>query len=135
MYAADDGTVFSTVQEATEYDWICTEVKALTDTMPETPHGEEFIQLDKSKFLAYQRGLVELWEKIHPRMVDQHTEWARLADEPAGRSLIGRYIDDGGPKPINSAWYRVMCTDHKFRMWEQPFYANRANYQSTGEGK
>jgi hypothetical protein len=82
-----------------------------------------FAQQSAPVFLAVQRDLVLLFEELHPRLRDHHTEWARDATEPAGLSLIGRYIDDCGPTPLRGAWYRICCTSKSFREYEQPYFA------------
>jgi hypothetical protein len=127
-FQALDGTEFDTEEKCRHYEDICREVSDIMSELPHTEiHGEGFVKLSGPVVLSVQRKLVMLWERLHPSMVNQHTEWARNATVPAGMTLIGRYIDDCGPRPIASAWRRLMRIDSQFREYEQPYYAIRAD--------
>ena len=130
-WAADDGTEFDEADKALLHDVLCLEVASALALLPPPPStsGEEvWIQHDAPTFLTFQRCIVELFRKAVPYLAnDKHTMWALRANVPAGMTLIGRYIDDAAPRPINRAWHRVCCTDQKFREWGQPYYAIKAD--------
>jgi hypothetical protein len=125
-FEANDGTVFDDATSALDHDALCTAIATLTDALPAPPPSgsEEWIQHSMSDFLTYQRALIELFRAKVPYFANnEHTLWALHAQRPAGHTLIGRFIDDSAPRPLYSAWYRIMCTDQRFREWGQPFFA------------
>jgi hypothetical protein len=128
-YVACDGAEFTDARACQEHERLLREIALITDRLvPSPPSGaNEFAQQHKATFLSVQRDLVLIFERLHPAMIDQHTEWARYATIPAGMTLIGRYMDDAGPTALYAAWNRIMCTDKHFREWGQPYYALEAN--------
>ena len=89
--------------------------------------GSDFVQQSGPVVLGVQHDLVLIFERENPNLVDHHTEWARNATVPAGMTLIGRYIDDCGPHPLNHAWNRICKMDKQFREYEQAYYAIQAD--------
>lgn len=133
MYQVKDGSLFASYPEATAYEMLCERVEeALAMLAPRTEVEGAFVQQAPSTFIAVQRRLVDLYA---PNGGDVHTEWARKANTPAGQTLIGRYIDDSGNRPIRAAWSRILCTDQHFREWSQPYYAIQADKRAdSAEG-
>ena len=75
-FQAIDGTEFDDKDKCCDYENLCQEISDLTACWPgETIRGDGFIQQDKATVLRVQRGMVEIFERIHWR--DVHTEWAR----------------------------------------------------------
>jgi hypothetical protein len=129
-YSADDGTEFDDEGQCRSYEELCREIAGITAPWPpETIRGEVFVQRDKEQILRIQRDMVRIFERSH--WSDEHTQWARTADVPAGMSLIGRYVDDCGWKPERIVWSRIARLDRHFREYEQPFYAIQANKRTT----
>lgn len=127
-YRADDGTEFEDQHACVNYEDLCHEIGALMSLLaPNTIRGEDFVQQSGPTFLYVQQRLVLIYERLNPGLLDQHTEWARNATRNAGMTLIGRYIDEGHCRPLQRAWYRIMCTDHKFREYEQLYFAIQAD--------
>jgi hypothetical protein len=125
-FQALDGTEFDDKDKCCDYENLCQEISDLTVSWRgETIRGEGFVQQDKAIVLRVQRAMVDIFERFHWK--DARTEWAREADIPAGMSLIGRYVDDAGFGPERRVWGRIQRLDNKFREYEQPFYAIRAN--------
>ena len=130
-YVADDGTEFYERADCLAYEDTCREIaKIMSRLKPCDIRGTGFVQQEGPTFLSVQHDLVVIFERKHK---DHHTEWARNATRNAGMSLIGRYIDDSGSKPMRHAWHRIMCTDHQFREYEQPYYAIQADKALHGE--
>jgi hypothetical protein len=127
-WIADDGTEFITPDQAIAHDKLCVEIAAIMSRLVSAEiSGPGFIQQDPVAVLNVQHSLVMIFERLFPRMVDAHTEFARNATRPAGMTLIGRYMDDCAPGPLNTAWRRIMRMDSKFREYEQPYYAIQAD--------
>jgi hypothetical protein len=123
-FVALDGAEFNDKDECVTYEQVCEEIAVIMSSLePCNVRGSDFVQQSGPVFLGVQRALVLVYERLYPRMKDHHTEWAREATRNAGQTLIGRYINDCGNRPLRAAWHRIMCTDHKFREYEQPYYA------------
>jgi hypothetical protein len=128
-FVAWDGSEFSTRYDCCIYERLYMEIRTVMSRLKRAPESgtETFVQQEKEVFLGVQHDLVVIFERLHPLMTDQHTKWARDATRPAGFTLVGRYMDDCGPGILNSAWRRIMCVDHIFREWGQPYYAHQAD--------
>lgn len=127
-YVADDGSEFGTVVECVAYDGLCSEISEIKSHLPPVKiRGEGFVQLCPADVLTVQKRLVEIYERLYPSMADRHTEWVKNTVEPAGLSIVCRYISDCSCQPLQRAWDRLTRIDSKFREYEQPFYAIRAD--------
>jgi len=127
-FVADDGTEFTSEVACLGHESLCNEIASIVSRLnPGTEKHGEFVQQSGPVALGVQRDLVLIFERLHPKMVDHHTEWAREATRPAGMTLIGRYMDDCGPSPLYAAWHRIMRMDHQFREWDQPYFAIQAD--------
>lgn len=127
-YVAFDGTEFIDHTKCCDYELLCEEVAAIMARLePCNVRGSDYVQQSGPVFLGVQHDLVVIFERERPDLKDHHTEWARNATRNAGMTLIGRYIDDAGSNPIRQAWGRIMHTDHKFREYEQAYYAIQAD--------
>lgn len=132
-FQAADGTEFGDESACAAYETLCTRVERIMARLPKVEvSGEDFVQLDGPTVIGVQHDLVLLYEGLRTDMADEHTEFARNAAVPVGMSLIGRYIDDGGPTPLRRAWGRIQRIDNQFREYEQPYYAIQANRMLTG---
>src|SRR5215469_2219157 len=130
-YVATDGAEFTEAAACERYEGLIKEVDAIMSRLPKVEiSGEGFHQHSGPVVLGVQHDLVALYER-YTGTIDRHTQWARHATVPAGMTLIGRYIDDGGPSPIRAAWYRIMRMDHGFREYEQPYYAIQSDKRAA----
>lgn len=129
-FEAKDGTEFLEEAACSEYERLCAQCATIEARLrPYGGRGEEWVQQDPETVLDVQRELAEIYETLRPGNADAHTIFAKEAKEPVGMSLIGRYIDDGGPRPLRRAWHRLCKMDRNFREYEQPYYAIQANRQ------
>ncbi len=51
-------------------------------------------------------------------------EMALTEDKIYRQGIIGRYLEDCGVNELYLTWNRFMCTDEKYREWEQPYFVN-----------
>ncbi len=107
-YQANDGSVWSTELDAVRRDSDILLVAAIIKPLKPQPSSsfDGYIQQDRETVLKVKGELMKIKDpsEVHPM------------------SYAGRAIDDIGG-PLSLAWYRIMCTDEKYREWEQPYYA------------
>ncbi len=117
---ANDGTEWATEREATIRDALLDEIKQATSLLL-TPVGNRrgYVQQDPARVLAFKVRLIEIGHKHGILGTDVLAEASRVHPH----SIVGRYIDDSGCRPIGDAWTRLMCIDEQGREWEQPYYA------------
>ncbi len=118
-YQANDGSVWSTELDAVRRDSDILLVAAIIKPLKPQPSSsfDGYIQQDRETVLKVKGELMKI--------ASQRCTWNGWSKDPSEvhpMSYAGRAIDDIGG-PLSLAWYRIMCTDEKYREWEQPYYA------------
>lgn len=131
-YEANDGAVFDSLQKAEAHEAVVHEVSELAKLLVPRPdscdysNGHGYLQQPPVRVLDYQRSLVKIARRFFPgadSAYTRHFDYAESATQPVGMTMTGRFIDDGCPRPVGRAWWRLMCMDNQFREWGQPYYA------------
>jgi hypothetical protein len=123
-YVSNDGKEFAKQAECLKYEEQAKKIATIMKDLPARPkdtdfsNGKGYIQHKKTVFNRAKKRLIVLaadlfnikgLKKEKPENVHPH-------------SIVGRYIGDSGNYALNDAWYRIMCTDTKYREWGQPYY-------------
>lgn len=125
-YQANDGAIFDSAEACTRYEDLCAEVTAIMAQLISLPlserchfgNGGGYIQQDPETFKKVRRSLLKLAQRECPhKWIDQS-----IADDSIDPSWAGRIISDCSA-PISRGWYRISCTDKRFREWGQPYFA------------
>lgn len=119
-YVADDGTEFSTWQDCSAHESLCIEIANIMSVLDWAKlESEEYIQHDENIFLGVRRQLLYVAKRFTTMPWIQES----IDDPTVHPSWAGRIIDDLN-KPLNHAWFRIMCVDSQHREWQQPYYAS-----------
>ena len=127
-YKAKDGKEFTSESGCLEYEKLIDHVDLIMSELNPIPkddgchfsNGGGFIQQDIKTF---KKVRIEILKEIG-KNIDH--PWVKQAlDNPeAHPSWIDRLVGDYGIAPLNSAWYRIGCTDLLGREWGQPYFRN-----------
>lgn len=124
-YVADDGTEFSQQKDCLEYENLAEKIKDIMSALPSRPSNTDF-----SNGRGYIQHQKTAFNKAKKELIDIVADWFGVKhlkkEKPENvhpMCIIGRYIDDSGNRAMNSAWYRIQCTDSQYREWGQPYYA------------
>lgn len=118
-YQAADGTLFDHRDDAEDRDRLCDRVAELQRVL--APHPDDSHQrVHQPHVEAYRTALVLLCRELFPREpVFQHEP-----SEIHPMSYAGRFLSEAAPAVVNTAWFRLMCTDLATGFeYEQPFFA------------
>lgn len=131
-FIADDGTLFEERSGCLDYEALCFQLEGLRvrylRDRPTSFEEGQCIQQESESVLAYQREVIRLALQYGVLPTDNaNVEFGLIANRPVGLSLIGRYLDEGGNRALNKAWWRLMCMDRQFREYEQPYHAIQAD--------
>lgn len=127
-FRADDGAEFRSEAECVAHEALCAEIDEVVSLLPPRPkddgcnfaNGDGYIQHDPMKFGRVREALLRIANRLYPhKWFDQ----ALAKPNEVHSSYPARLIDETS-RPLATAWYRVSCTDNKFREWGQPYYAN-----------
>jgi len=126
-FKAKDGREFNTSDECIDYESLIDRVDEIMNRLPKKPelegcgfeNGDGFIQHTKKNYNLVKHDLLKVIKKYIKHEWVQQT----MDDDSVHLSYVGRLIDDYMLRPINSAWYRLMCIDSDLREWGQPYYA------------
>lgn len=126
-YKACDGKEFTDSKECIDYKKLIDDVNIIMSQLKPKPNydncsfsnGNGFIQHENTKFVKVKNQILELCKKY----IDHKWIQQAIDDDSVDLSYVGRLLSDHGIRPLNDAWYRLQCVDHKYREWGQPFYA------------
>jgi hypothetical protein len=126
-YQADDGSEWSTAEQAQDRDLLCERVSAVMSAWPAHPendgceflNGGGYIQLSEHLFDQVKDQLLDI---IKERV--DHKEVEQIRSKKAPLNLVAMLISDCGMGPVNAAWRRLSCVDSYFREWGQPYFAS-----------
>lgn len=126
-YVALDGTEHLSEETCREREKLIGDVAQIMSGMPARPNdtdysnGKGYLQHDAVAFQAARNALLELANRIAPMHWLTETLAGGMRIDP---SWAHRWISDvPALEPVAKAWYRIMCTDKKFREWGQPFFS------------
>jgi len=125
-YQADDGTVFSSMEQAEGHDALCAAITMVMASLLPTPKGDfgndcrGYLQQNPTTVTAVKVRLCELAAAVG---VDWFQEHLHEAADIHPMSYGGRVMSECGPKPLSYAWNRLSRIDEWGREWEQPFFA------------
>lgn len=137
-FRAVDGSEFDKESDCVSYEALIVEVETIMrklDPIPEMDgcnfsNGYGFVQQTRAAFLIVKLELL----LIAKRYTEFHWIQQTVDDDTVHLSYAGRIIDECCPRPVNRAWYRLMCIDKQFREWGQPYYANNPEKAPYFEG-
>ena len=132
-YRAEDGSEWSTPEQAIEREKAIAEVRAAMTPLGEHPgstaftNGDGFIQHDKANVLKARFALYDLAKAgpLKSWIEDQKTIFGKTDYQMAVEvhpSWFQRMLD-GGCDPLYRAYCRILCIDDQCREWGQPYYA------------
>jgi len=134
QYKTKDGTVFSAKAKADKHEKLCDEINAAMKPLGPLPKdgrhkftdcdfvgGKGYLSHNPSVVLQVRIGLVKIAGRFHG-WFKQHK-----AEDIHSHSVAGRYLSDGGPSVLYTAWSRLMCIDDQGREWGQPYFALNPN--------
>lgn len=118
-YQADDGKIFSTIEECEKYEQLCSRVEEIMKWLNPLPkdkgcrfaNGGGYIQQEKKIVDKARIEIVDLGNKFFKQPV----KWDFYA--------IGRLFNDSGYSCLYSAWGRLSNIDSNYREWGQGYYA------------
>lgn len=131
-YEAIDGAEFETEAACLKHEALiaeCAAIVARLEPRANLPNcnyenGHGYVQQVPATVLSVQADLVKIARRYFTdKSSNAHFDFAETAAQPAGLSMVGRFIDDGCPSPVNRAWRRICCMDAEFREWGQPYFA------------
>lgn len=126
IYEADDGTRFDSETECRLHE--CVIISCHDAMLPLGPErkikGEQYVQHTREACLQAKRNMLAIVRKQFAWLFKD--AWATVSDDEIRvRSAIGRVIDDGDCRPIQSAWERLSRINwDNFREYEQQYFAN-----------
>lgn len=118
-YAADDGTVFDTAEEAIAYENLLLKLAAVDLLLRPVPTTVEFANGDG----YVQQGIHAIGK--YTEALGKETE-KRYRVNTAGPHGICRMLsdtDEPHAKELRRRWGRLLCIDRMYREWGQPYYA------------
>jgi len=124
-YIAYDKSEFTDEAACLEYERKCRIADDIISGLRTRPEGCDFsngtgyIQHDPETFKTVRRELVEQANTEYPHKWLQ----AELDGQEVHPSWAARIIGECCTDRLYKAWYRILCTDSKFREWGQPYYA------------
>lgn len=125
-YKATDGKEFDNESDCLEYENLIEEIENIMSILVIPPkkgvdfsNGCGFIQQDGEQVKEVKIKLLEIFKRYSDHQWIKQT----IDNDNASLSFVGRLIDDMNIRPLNSAWYRLMCIDNKFREWGQAYFA------------
>ena len=131
QYKAKDGKIFNTEQKCLNHEKLIDQVNLVLSKLdnPEDhkkevdfDNGKGYIQHDPATFLEVKKELLGLIsQKIDHHIIKKAYE--TYGTDEVHYSWVSRILGDYGYTPLTNAWYRMNCTDSKFREWGQPYYA------------
>ena len=125
-YVSNDGEVWKSGDEAKRRDGLLCLIGVAQSFIKDGPTKHEtFVQQSKGDIFSYKRCLIALAKEFAP-----HDIWNRDPNEIHARGFAARWLDDSCT-PLARAWYRLMCTDKKFREWDQPYFAIEADREGA----
>lgn len=83
-------------------------------------NGCGYIQHKKETFLSVRNDLLEL-AKFY---IDHKWIQEAIDRQTVHSSYAHRLIGELSNISLNKAWYRIHCTDSRYREWGQPYYAD-----------
>lgn len=131
-WKADDGAEFNDEAACAAYESLCAEVAGVMARLPPRPddagcrfsNGHGYLKHDPVVWLGVQRDIARIGRRsFTDECATRHFNFVIDGDKPLGHTMIGRFIDDGCPRPVYRAWSRLMCVDQEYREWGQPYYA------------
>ena len=128
VYKAVDGAEFDNKEECIKYEELIKAVNSIMSKLPPKPkddtcsfsNGEGYIQHSDINFNKVRLELLELM-RLHIK-----SDWIQqnIDDSTIHSSWIGCLLDENREvEPIRRAWFRISCTDSKYREWGQGYYA------------
>lgn len=122
MFKSNDGKLWSTAADAEAHDKTINDVAAAVALLHE-PVGNRkgYVQQDLSVVLEVKVRLLA----IAHRVTGQAVYAPKFPDQVSASGMVGRYLDDGGPRltPVRDVWWRLAATDDQGREWGQTYYA------------
>jgi len=126
-FKAYTGREFNDADACLDYEARCEKADAVIARLEPKPkalgcdfeNGAGFIQHDPKVFAGVRADLLGL------AMKESDHKWLKQSiDDPAiYSSWAGRIIGECCNEQLQSAWYRISCTDDLFREWGQPYFA------------
>ncbi len=122
-YEANDGSQWDAIDKAVERDTLLLVIAETDRLLKPRPEGsfEGYVQQDKQNVMDYKRVLMRIAKKYCYGGSDSSI-WDLPVEQLHPSSIAGRFIDDSDCNPLQGAWYRLRCTDDKYREFNQPFY-------------
>jgi len=134
-YEATDGAQFDNMQDCIAHEDLCKEIDSIMSTLPVRPNnphncdfenGHGYVQHKAEVFYDVREKLLNIANRIYKhKWFDQS-----IKDKSVHPGWAGRIIGETS-RPLSKAWYRIMCTDKKFREWGQPYYADNPEQASS----
>lgn len=135
-WQANDGSEWDSPECATKRDTLIAEVAAVMDPMGQrvTDHGGhkqhtgsvvETVR-DGLYAIANRDGILKWW------INDQKSKFSKTDADliRCHPSWFCRMLD-GGHAPLERAYGRLCCIDKMYREWDQPYFANKADEETT----
>jgi hypothetical protein len=131
MYEADDGSKWSTMEQADRRDQLIRAVKYALEPLGDLPrddgcrfaNGHRYIQHTPGAVQTAKARLITASESICGKWIEEHRENGYDSTD-MHPSWFQRFADDSGCTPLSRAWGRFACIDLLNREWGQPFFAN-----------
>lgn len=138
-HQANDGSEHGTEAKALERDRLLVVIEEITRAclkpVPTECGWNGYIQQHPASVTDYKRTLMRIakQEGVYGKCGDSDCIWDLDPKLVHPRGPAGRYIDDGGSRPLNAAWHRLMCMDAQCREYNQPYFAMNPKKCEDGE--
>lgn len=129
-YKAKDGIVFDSEKECLDYENLIDQVNLVISKLDDPikykkdydfVNGRGYIQHDPATFFEVKKEILGLINsKINHPIIKKAFE--TYGTNEVNDSWVSRILGDYYYNPLDHAWYRIYCTDSKFREWGQPYY-------------
>ena len=125
-FKAVDGKEFIHQHECMAYEVLIMQVDKIMSVLPYIPkdcdfaNGDGYIQHDTKQLRVVEIEILKLCKKH----IKHHWIQQSIDNELMHKSYVGRLLGDYDIRPLNNAWYRLMCIDKMGREWGQAYYAN-----------
>lgn len=134
-YIAYDGREFTSECLCMDYESKCRVADTIVSELGERPddcdyqNGQGCLQHERDTFLRVRRKLLEQAQIEHPH------KWftQSIENESVHPSWAYRIIDEACTGRLSKAWFRIVCTDGKFREWGQPYLRDHPEEASLME--
>jgi len=130
-YKAIDGKEFNSESDCQDYEILIDQVNQIMSQIEDCKkydeglgfsNGEGYVQHKPETFLKVKREILELVKtKIDHHWIQQTID--AIGTDDVHPSWVGRILGDYNFDPIYKAWYRISCTDNKYREWGQGYFA------------